>query len=126
MEERDQLHTAIIELGPEVSTNTTRYMRITSEENLNPLRLYTTLTLLRQIIESKISISTFHKVNICGYIESTNVSEKSTEKMLTLSLMTEGMFTRNSPTQLYKQAGNAVTVNVIKELAKKIKELDKG
>ena len=30
-----------------------------------------------------------------------------------------------SNTQLYKQAGNAVTVNVIKELAKKIKKLDK-
>ena len=30
-----------------------------------------------------------------------------------------------SATQLYKQAGNAVTVNVIKELAKKIKKLDK-
>ena len=31
-----------------------------------------------------------------------------------------------SNTQLYKQAGNAVTVNVIIELAKKIKDLDKG
>ena len=31
-----------------------------------------------------------------------------------------------SNSQLYKQAGNAVTVNVIKELAKKIKELDRG
>lgn len=30
-----------------------------------------------------------------------------------------------SNTQLYKQAGNAVTVNVIKELAKKIKDLDR-
>ena len=31
-----------------------------------------------------------------------------------------------SATQLYKQAGNAVTVNVIIELAKKIKKLDRG
>ena len=30
----------------------------------------------------------------------------------------------NSPTQLYRQAGNAVTVNVIEEIAKRLKEAD--
>lgn len=115
-EEKGPLQTVIIELDEKVSTNTARYMRITSEENLNPLRLYTTLTLLEQIIESKISISTLHKVNICGFIENMNDSEKNTENQLKSSLKTDATFTRNSASQLYKQAGNSIVVSVLEAL----------
>lgn len=115
-EGNDQLHTVIIELDETVSTNTAKYMRITSEENLNPLKLSIILTLTKQITESKIFTSTLQQVNTCGFIESTSDSENDTENMLTLSLVTEGTYTRNSSSQLYKQAGNAIVVDVLEAI----------
>src|SRR5699024_11151589 len=116
MEEKGPLQTVIIELDEKVSTNTAKHMKITSGENLSPLRLFITLILLEQIIESRISISTLHKVNICGYIENMNVSEKNTENQLKLSLRADATFTRNSASQLYKQAGNSIVVSVLEAI----------
>ena len=122
MEEKDPLHTVIIELDPKVSTNTAKYMKITSEENLNPLKLSTILTLIEQIIESKIFISTLHKVNICGHISVTENLLSDTENQIELSLRTEAMFTRISASQLYKQAGNSIVVDVLEGIFKQLLE----
>lgn len=117
-EENDQLQEVIIELDETVSTNTAKYMRITSVDNLNPLKLYIILTLTKQITESKTFTSTLQQVSICGFIENMNISEKNTENQLKLSLKADATFTRNSASQLYKQAGNAIVVNVLEEIFK--------
>ena len=118
MEEKDPLHTVIIELDPKVSTSTAKYMRITSEESLNPLKLSIILTLIERITESKIFISTLRKVNICGRITVTENLLSDMENQIELSLKTEAMFTRVSASQLYKQAGNAIVVDVLEAIFK--------
>lgn len=115
-EEKGPLQTVIIELDEKASSNTAKYMKITSGENLNPLKLFITLILLKQIIESRISISTLQQVNICGFIENMNASEKNMGNQLRLSLKTDATFTRNSASQFYKQAGNSIVVSVLEAI----------
>ena len=113
MEELDRHHTAIIELGKEGKPNTVKYMRITSEESLHPMRLFTILILLKLITESKISISTLLKVNIQGHMQSIDDSSSNMVKMLISNLKMEGIMSRVSPSQLYKEAGNGIVRSVL-------------
>ena len=112
-EELDRHTTAIIGVERKGKPNTEKYMRITLEENLHPMKLYTILTLLKLITESKIYTSTLRKVNIQGYIASCENSENNTEKMQISNLKMEGIYTRTSSSQLYKQAGNSIVVSVL-------------
>lgn len=113
MEEIERCHTAIIGSEPKGNTNTGKYMRITSEENLSPKKLYTILTLIKLITESKIFTSTIVSVNICGCIASTGICENNMEKLRISNLKMVGTYTRVSPTQCYKQAGNSIVVTVL-------------
>ena len=112
-EELDRQTTAIIGVERKGKPNTEKYMRITLEESLHPMKLYTILTLLKLITESKIYTSTLQRVNIQGCITNYENSENNTEKMQISNLKVEGMYTRVSSSQLYKQAGNSIVVSVL-------------
>ena len=114
MEELDQHHqTAIIELGKTDKRNTGRYMRITLEENLHPMKLYIILMVLELITESKIYTSSVQKVNIQGVIVNLEECKKNMVMMQNLSLKMDIISTRISASQLYKQAGNSIVVDVL-------------
>lgn len=131
MKELDQHHTAIIELGRKDKRNTVKYMRIISEENLHPMKWFIILTVLELITELKIFTSTLQKVRIQGNTLVCVNYEKCMVKMQLLNLKMEGIFTRVSQSQLYKQCGNSIVVNVLEaifsELFKEeIEELQNG
>ena len=111
--ELDLQRTAIIELGRKEKQNTEKYIRIASEESLSSMNLFTILTMIELIAELKIYTSTLQKVNIQGRIENLISCENNTEKMLISDLKMEGVFTRVSSSQLYKQAGNSIVVDVL-------------
>lgn len=94
------------------STNIERYMKITTELNLDQSKLYTILTLIAQITELKIFTSMSLQVNIKGYIAITEDCEKNILLQIS-SLSMEIINERTSNTNLYKQAGNSIVVNVL-------------
>ena len=116
MKELDQHHTVIIELGRRDKRNTVKYMKITSEENLHPMRLFIILTVLELITELKIFTSTLQKVRIQGNTHICVNYEKSMVKMQFSDLKTESISINNSSTQLYKEAGNSIVVNVLEAI----------
>ena len=120
MEELAQHRMAIIEWGNEDKPNTGQYMKISSVENLTPTKLFTILTVLGQIIESKIYTSTLQKVNICGFIANCDDCENDMEMTVISNLKMECMYTRVSSSQLYKQAGNSIVVNVLMAIFKEL------
>lgn len=116
MEELDQHHMAIIELGKGGKANIEKYMKITLEENLNPMKLYTISTLIKQIIKSKIYTCITHKANIQGNIAIIEDCVKNLKIMKLLNLKMDYITRLNSDTMLYKQAGNSIVVNVIEAI----------
>lgn len=116
MKELDQHHMAIIELEREDNKNTGKYMKIILEENLTPMKLFTILTILELIIESKIYTSTLQNLNIQGCIANLEGCRRNTEKMKILNLKMEATYTRVSSSQLYKQAGNAIVASVLESI----------
>lgn len=130
MEELDQCRMAIIGLGKRGKANIEKYMKITLEENLNPMKLYTISTLIEQIIKSKIYTCITQKANIQGNIAIIEDCVKNL-KMMKLSNLKMDYITRlNSDTMLYKQAGNSIVVTVLEAiftelLSEYIQNLDK-
>lgn len=112
-EEIDQHQMAIIELAKKDKRNTGKYMKITSEENLHPMKLYIILMVLELITESKIYTSLVQKVNIQGVIVNLEKCKKSMVMTQNLSLKMDIISTRVSSSQLYKQAGNSIVVDVL-------------
>lgn len=112
MKELDQHHMAIIELEEKGKRNTERYMKITLEENLSLEKLYTILTVIEPIIELKIFTCTLQQVNIQGHIVSSVDLLKNMEVSIS-NLKMEGMYTRVSQSQLYKEASNSIVKNVL-------------
>ena len=97
------------------STNTGKCMKITMESNLPQNKLYTILTLIVQIIESKIFTSTIRQASISGCI--TLTTDYANNILLNVSnLKMECIRERTSNTELYKQAGNSITVDVLYHL----------
>lgn len=120
MEELDQHHMAIIELGKRDNTSIEKYMKIALEENLNPMKLYTISTLIEQIIKSKIYTCIVQKANIQGNIAIIEDCVKNLKMMKLLNLKMEYITRLNSDTMLYKQAGNSIVVNVLEEILKNL------
>lgn len=120
MEELDQHHMAIIELGKRGKASIEKYMKITLEENLNPMNLYTISTLIEQIIKSKIYTCIVQKANIQGNIAIIEDCVKNLKMMKLLNLKMEYITRLNSDTMLYKQAGNSIVVNVLEEILKNL------
>ena len=111
-EGKDQLVMVITEQEKEDKQNTGKFMKIITELNSNPLKLYTILILTAQIIKSKIYGSTTLRANIQGNIAITDVCENSI--LLKISdLKMENTCIRVSSSQLYKQAGNAIVKQVL-------------
>lgn len=94
------------------STNIERYMKITTESNLNQNKLFTILTLIARITELKIFTSMSLQANIKGCI---NIIEDCENNFLMKisSLSMEIINERTSNTNLYKQAGNSIVCNVL-------------
>lgn len=120
MEELDQHHMAIIELGKRGKASIEKYMKITLEENLNPMKLYTISTLIEQIIKSKIYTCIVQKANIQGNIAIIEDCVKNLKMMKLLNLKMEYITRLNSDTMLYKQAGNSIVVNVLEAILKNL------
>lgn len=120
MEELDQHHMAIIGLAEQGKANTVKYMKISSEENLTPMKLFIILIVLEQIIESKIYTSTLQKVNIQGRIANLEDCKNNMVKMQISDLKMEAIYTRTSATQLYKQAGNSIVTSVLYHIYKEL------
>lgn len=116
MGELDQHHMAIIELGKRDKASIEKYMKITLEENLNPMKLYTISTLIEQIIKSKIYTCIVQKANIQGNIAIIEDCVKNLKMMKLLNLRMEYTTRLNSDTMLYKQAGNSIVVNVLEAI----------
>ena len=116
MGELDQHHMAIIELGKKDKASIEKYMKITLEENLNPMKLYTISTLIEQIIKSKIYTCIVQKANIQGNIAIIEDCVKNLKMMKLLNLKMEYTTRLNSDTMLYKQAGNSIVVNVLEAI----------
>ena len=116
MEELDQHHMAIIELEKKGNKNIEKYMKITLEENLNPMKLYTISTLIEQIIKSKIYTCITQKANIQGNIAIIEDCKKNLKMMRLSNLKMEYITRLNSDTMLYKQAGNSIVVNVLEAI----------
>lgn len=105
----------IIAQAREGSTNTGKCMKITTESNLDPNKLYTILTLFVLIIESKIFTATIQQANISGFIGL--IEDSSKNVLLKISnLKMECIRERVSNSELYKQAGNSIVVNCIEEI----------
>lgn len=121
-EELDRHHTAIIELGKRGKGNTAKYMRITSEGSCSPVKLFIILMVLELTIESKIFTSTLQKVNIRRLTVNCENSGNNMVKMQISNLKMEGIFTRNSSSQLYKQAGNSITTCTLYYIYKNLYE----
>lgn len=120
MEELDQHHMAIIELEKTGNKNTGKYMKIISEENLNPMKLYTISTLIEQIIKSKIYTCITRRANIQGNIAIIEDCKKNLKMMKLSNLKMEYITKLNSSTMLYKQAGNSIVVNVLMAIFKEL------
>ena len=120
MEELDQHHMAIIELGKRGKANIEKYMKITLEENLNPMKLYTIPTLIEQIIKSKIYTCITQKASIQGNIAIIEDCVKNLKMMKLSNLKMEYITRLNSDTMLYKQAGNSIVVNVLMAIFKEL------
>lgn len=116
MNEIDQNHTAIIGLGKGGSTNTGKYMKITSEGNLNLMRLFIILMVLELITELKICTFTLQKLHIQGNTPICVNYEKCMVKMQLSGLKMENISINNSSTQLYKQIGNSIVVDVLEAI----------
>ena len=116
MGELDQHHMAIIELEKRGKASIEKYMKITLEENLNPMKLYTISTLIEQIIKSKIYTCIVQKANIQGNIAIIEDCVKNLKMMKLLNLKMEYTTRLNSDTMLYKQAGNSIVVNVLEAI----------
>ena len=119
IDEREPYLTDIIVRERKGNTNTGKCMRITTQSNYSQDKLYTILTLIALIIESKIFTSTIQQANICGFIA---ITENSAENvMLKISnLEMECISERISNTNLYKQAGNSIVVPVLEEIFKNL------
>lgn len=113
MEELDQHHMAIIELGKRGKVNIEKYMKITLEENLNPTKLYIISTLIEQIIKSKIYTCITQKANIQGNIVIIEDCVKNLKMMKLSNLKMEYITRLNSDSMLYKQAGNSIVVQCL-------------
>ena len=116
MEELDQHHMAIIELEKRGKANIEKYMKITLEENLKPMKLYTISTLIEQIIKSKIYTCITQKASIQGNIAIIEDCVKNLKMMKLSNLKMEYITRLNSDTMLYKQAGNSIVVNVLEAI----------
>lgn len=112
----EHYHTAIIELEKTDSTSTEKYMKITSEENLDLVKSYIISILIKQIIASKIYGVITQKANIQGLIAIITDYKKNLMIMKLLNLKMEFTTRLNSDTALYKQAGNSIVVNVLEKI----------
>lgn len=112
IEKNEQKVTDIIVQVKMGSTNIERYMKITTESNLNQNKLFTILTLIARITELKIFTSMSLQANIKGCI---NIIEDCENNFLMKisSLSMEIINERTSNTNLYKQAGNSIVCNVL-------------
>lgn len=97
------------------NTSTGRFMKITTESNLNQSKLYTILTLFALIIESKIFTATTQQANINGCITLIEDCEKNVLMKIS-NLRMESIRERTSNSALYKQAGNSIVVDVLEAL----------
>ena len=114
--ELEQHRTAILGLAKQGKENTEKYMKITLGENLDRKKLYTILTLIKLITESKIFTSTIRKVNIRGCIANTEDCGNNMERTLISDLRMVATYTRVSSSQCYKQFGNSIAVPVLMAL----------
>jgi DNA (cytosine-5)-methyltransferase 1 len=94
--------------------------KITLEENLQIKKLYTTLILLKQIMQSEIYTYAKTEANTPRYIASIINYEKELGRLQLSFLKME--FTKQivSDSMLYKQAGNSIVVNCLVELISKL------
>ena len=113
IKEIDQHQMAIIGLGKRGKQSIERYMKITSEGSLHPMKLYIILMVLELIIESKIYTSSVQKVSIQGAIVNLEECKKNMVMEQNLDLKMDIISTRVSASQLYKQAGNSIVVDVL-------------
>lgn len=120
MEELDRHHTAIIELGETGKQNTAKYMKITSVENLTPMKLFIILMVLKLTIESKIYTSMLQRVSIHGCIANLENCKNNMVKMQISDLKMVVTYTRVSSSQLYKQAGNSIVTDVLYYIFKEL------
>lgn len=121
----EHYHTAIIELEKTDSTSTEKYMKITSEENLDLVKSYIISILIKQIIASKIYGVITQKANIQGLIAIITDYKKNLMIMKLLNLKMEFTTRLNSDTALYKQAGNSIVVNVLEAVFKNLFKVEK-
>lgn len=105
-------YTFIIELKDKQSTE--KYMKISWEENLNKMKQFITLILIKRIIESKIFTYIQQKAIICGHISSIINLKNLCLKMKLLNLkMVDISKQRQSKSRLYKQAGNSIVTTCL-------------
>jgi len=95
-----------------VKNDTGLSWKIQSEETLNPAKLYIILTLIRQIIQSKIYAYSKIKTNIKSVTSSLNILEQNCLSVELLDLKMENI-SLNSDTQRYRMLGNGWTIDVI-------------
>lgn len=110
--DKDRQVTVITVQAKKDSMNTERFMKIITESNLNQNKLFTILTLIVQIIESKIFTSTTVLANIQGFMQITESCENNFQMQLSnlkMGIISEQM----SNTALYKQAGNSIVKEVM-------------
>jgi hypothetical protein len=111
-EDKDPRQTVIIAQEKKDKQNIEKCMKIITESNLNPLKLYTILILIAQIMQLKIYGSTTQQANINGNIQIIDVCENSILLKIS-SLRMENTSIRVSSSQLYKQSGNAIVKQVL-------------
>lgn len=99
--------------------STSRLWSVVLDANLPKEKLSTTLTSIHATMKSPIFTSAQTAENITGYIIHSNLSLPSYTNEVKLSFQT-GSIIPTSDTQRYKIMGNAVTVNVIEAIARKL------
>ena len=99
--------------------STYKLLKITLEEKSLKEKLFITLTLIKGITESKIFMSVMEDENITNVILLWKKLQPNLLKRELLNLKTE-IIIPNSDSQAYKQLGNAVTINVVEAIIKRI------
>jgi len=103
-----------------VKSDTELLWKITWEETLNVAKLYIILTLIKQIIISKIYTYSKIKTNIKAAISNCSILEQNCINVELLDLRMENI-SLNSDTQRYKMLGNGWTVDVISHIFSHLK-----
>ena len=107
-------------------TPTEKSWKITLEDCSNHMRLFTTLIVLRQIIELKIYTYVKAKQNTLRFISNSTDLKSNSSQISISGLRMDYIEQTVSDSMIYKQAGNSMSVNILEMIFNQIEKAKVG